>query len=102
LYNGVFVDTTNSIRKLLATVFIGLDRKYLLFFLKRFENNIDTPIRQLDLTTQIYFFSLINGLIPKNGSLSNVLLINIIFLDITYSYKGWRHFFGLPVNGQRT
>lgn len=39
---------------------------------------------------------------PKNYTLTQRELVNIVFLDIINSYKGWRHLKGLPVKNQRT
>ncbi len=42
------------------------------------------------------------NIVPKDSSLKKRKLLNIFFLDIINSYKGWRHSHGLPVRGQRT
>jgi len=41
-------------------------------------------------------------LIPLNKSIKRRCLVNIYFLDLISTYKGWRHSKGLPVRGQRT
>lgn len=41
-------------------------------------------------------------IVPKHESIKNKLTINIAFLDLIMTYRGWRHFYGLPVRGQRT
>lgn len=45
---------------------------------------------------------LLDSIIPNNKNLKKRRLINIYFLDFISSYRGYRHSFGLPVNGQRT
>ena len=45
---------------------------------------------------------LLDDIIPNNKNLKKRRLINIYFLDFISSYRGYRHSFGLPVNGQRT
>lgn len=42
------------------------------------------------------------NIIPKDSDLKKRKLLNIFFLDLIASYKGWRHGHGLPVRGQRT
>ena len=46
--------------------------------------------------------NLLDFIIPNNKNLKKRRLINIYFLDFIGSYRGYRHSFGLPVNGQRT
>lgn len=46
--------------------------------------------------------NLLDLIIPNNKNLKKRRLINIYFLDFISSYRGYRHSFGLPVNGQRT
>ena len=46
--------------------------------------------------------NLLDLIIPNNKNLKKRRLINIYFLDFIGSYRGYRHSFGLPVNGQRT
>ncbi len=46
--------------------------------------------------------NILDNLIPENKNLKKKLLINIYFLDYINCYRGYRHTFGLPVNGQRT
>jgi ribosomal protein S13 len=46
--------------------------------------------------------NILDLIIPNNKTLKKRRLINIYFLDFIGSYRGYRHSFGLPVNGQRT
>lgn len=48
------------------------------------------------------FFGMIDGSIPKRSSLKKKCITNLFVLDMINSYKGWRHFKGLPTRGQRT
>ena len=48
------------------------------------------------------FLKSLNIIIPNNKSIKNRYLLNIFFLDLIVSYRGWRHSRGLPVRGQRT
>lgn len=40
--------------------------------------------------------------VPRKTSLKRRLLLNLIVLDVITCYRGWRHYKGLPVRGQRT
>lgn len=42
------------------------------------------------------------NMIPSNKSIKDKLLLNLTFLYLIRSYRGWRHSFNLPVRGQRT
>jgi len=76
------------------------------FFLKkirlRFEAFNDKTLLELNTPQINAFIDLLILRFPQNLFFKNYFLLNIIFLDFSYSYKGWRHLLGLPVNGQRT
>jgi len=42
------------------------------------------------------------SIVPLNKSIKDRFLLNIFYLDLIMSYRGWRHSRGLPVRGQRT
>ena len=44
----------------------------------------------------------LSTIVPLNKSVKDRLLLNIFYLDLIMSYRGWRHSKGLPVRGQRT
>jgi len=54
------------------------------------------PSQWITLIKYLYLF------IPYTKSLKKKRLINIYYLDLVSSYRGWRHSKGLPVRGQRT
>lgn len=47
-------------------------------------------------------FRSINLIFPKTLDIEIKNRLNIFYLDILQTYKGWRHIKGLPVRGQRT
>lgn len=80
-------------------------KKYTMFkFIKRFEYNILRESFNLKEYKEFSFFFLtfFFEIFPKNLSILNKQLVQIIFLTITWNYKSWRHFKGLPCRGQRT
>jgi len=50
----------------------------------------------------VILLQFLNKVIPINRSAKDRLLLNIFYLDLIMSYRGWRHARGLPVRGQRT
>ncbi len=44
----------------------------------------------------------LNTLVPSNNSIKERLILNLNFLFLIKSYRGWRHTFSLPTRGQRT
>ena len=48
------------------------------------------------------FINLIEGIINIRYDNSLKVKSNIVLLDMMCCYRGWRHFKGLPVRGQRT
>lgn len=77
-----------------------------IFFLKklelRFEQFSKLPLDALEPEQLLALLGLLSKIFPRNLFFSNYVLVNIIFLDFSYSYRGWRHLMGLPTNGQRT
>jgi hypothetical protein len=50
----------------------------------------------------LIFKNFILSLLPENFTIFNKKLSNLYLLHTNETYKGWRHFFNLPVRGQRT
>ncbi len=69
---------------------------------RRFEAFNNKTLFELNNPEFNIFIELLTIRFPQNLFFKNYFLLNIIFLDFSYSYKGWRHLLGLPVNGQRT
>lgn len=76
------------------------------FFLKKLEQRLESSlaIKLKDMTQKSWavFINTISPIVPKKSSLKKRTLLNIFLLDLITSYKGWRHYKGLPVRGQRT
>lgn len=101
--NGVEFNKKFDFFFLLKFKFEGINFFFFYKLFKRFElnkNKIDLDFE--DDKIFISFFKFINNYFPENALLSNLKIINILFLNLVWSYKGWRHFKGLPCRGQRT
>ena len=70
--------------------------------IKRFEKIINIKLNELDKSEIEIFYIYIFNIIPKNSYFLKKFFLNIIILDSLTTYRGWRHFKGLPVRGQRT
>lgn len=51
---------------------------------------------------KLFFFNYLFSFIPSTRFFRDQYELNIIFLDIINSYRGYRHFRSLPTRGQRT
>lgn len=80
----------------------GFDNYFLKLFQNRLENLGKTIFLKLTADKWVILLKLLTGLIPNNKSVKERLILNIFFLDLIVSYRGWRHARGLPVRGQRT
>ena len=73
---------------------------------KLFETRIEGfsifNFEKFDSCKWLVLLKTLNFIIPPKKSIKNRLLLNIFFLDLIVSYRGWRHSRGLPVRGQRT
>jgi len=101
VFNGRIMHSNLSIAGNLRNAFGFGD-----FFLKqihsRVELDINIDLKNLPSLTWSIFLYFINLNIPKKSSLKRRHILNIFILDVITSYRGWRHYKGLPVRGQRT
>lgn len=105
LYNYAFnnrvIDTTISVKKFIKNNF-GLGFSFLKIIEDRLEMFSSVLINELSGTETKHFLRILYKTIPYNTSVYRRFCLNIYMLDLTTSYKGWRHYKGLPVHGQRT
>ena len=80
----------------------GISYSYITFLEKRLEVSSKYYINDYQNSRWYVLFKLLYTIIPENKNLKKQRLINIYFLDLIFSYRGYRHSFGLPVRGQRT
>lgn len=77
-----------------------------LFFLKRLEHRLELTFlinsRYIISSQWISLIKTLYLIIPNSKSFKKKRLLNIYYLDLISSYRGWRHSKGLPVRGQRT
>ena len=102
ILNGVLLVHSTSLKRFFLDKVLG----FKLYTLRRFEQrseNFSSNLLGSWLSAQyVSMLSLFYGIIPSKRTLKNRHLVNIFFLDIIASYRGWRHSKGLPVRGQRT
>jgi ribosomal protein S13 len=80
----------------------GLSMKLKNLIVLRYELLGDILLKDLNKYQWDFFLNFIYKIIPKKHNLKRRLISNLFVLDLINSYKGWRHFKGLPVRGQRT
>lgn len=86
----------------LEKTMFGFNKNYINFFEKRLEVLSIFNLNNYKNTKWFVLLNILDNIIPDNKNLKKRLLINIYFLDFIGCYRGYRHTFGLPVNGQRT
>jgi len=59
-------------------------------------------VRHVNSSQWISLIKILYLIVPNSKSIKKKKLINIYYLDLISSYRGWRHSKGLPVRGQRT
>lgn len=76
------------------------------FYLNLLSTRLEVPLHlNIKEVHKSCWFTAINCLyqtVPKKSSLKRRLILNLILLDTVTCYRGWRHYKGLPVRGQRT
>lgn len=80
----------------------GFKKSSVTVFEQRLEISTSYGINLYKNSKWLILNNLLSCIIPNNKTLKKKRLINIYFLDFIASYRGYRHSFGLPVNGQRT
>lgn len=80
----------------------GLSKTSLLKLRSRLEILENHRFDLLNPDKWIILLKLLDVIIPANKCIKDRFLLNIFFLDLVISYRGWRHTKGLPVRGQRT
>jgi ribosomal protein S13 len=97
--NYTLIDQVNS--KFIVKSY-GLD----FFFFKKLEARLESHIflskNNITSLQWLIFIKYLYQIVPQNKSFKKRKLLNIYYLDIISSYRGWRHSKGLPVRGQRT
>mgnify|MGYP002402902683 FL=1 len=69
---------------------------------ERLESLLNTKIKDLPQRDWSVFLNLVHQIVPRKSSLKRRTILNVFMLDAITSYRGWRHYKGLPVRGQRT
>ena len=80
----------------------GIGQSFLKQWKQYLETTEDLPLTELtEFQIYISYYYLLY-LVPKNLDLEKRILFNISRWYYLYCYRGWRHFYNLPVKGQRT
>ena len=94
--------STNNLHNIFKDQLYGLDSTSVKVFEKRIESFKNFSFSQLHSYKWIILLNTLNKIIPFKKSIRDRYLLNIFYLDLIVSYRGWRHSRGLPVRGQRT
>jgi len=100
-FNVYNIDVTQYYKTYVKSIF-GVSEYIVCCITKYLEVNKNIKFEDFTEFQKYIFFHLfyyinLNGYNKEARSFFKILILNNI-----NSYKGWRHFFGLPVNGQRT
>lgn len=69
---------------------------------ERFEVFSDKPLTNQEEYKWESLEDFFGFFLPPMASYKSRLEVNILYLDLIYTYRGWRHSKGFPVRGQRT
>ena len=101
VYNSKLFFDDITIRNFIKSNF-GLKNIFYYNLKKRFEKITFNQINDFQNFEKEIFYNYIYIIIPLNSDIFKKKFFNILILDSLTTYKGWRHFKGLPVRGQRT
>ena len=101
-FNNVNINYNQKLDSFLSHSFFGINK----YFLSKIEERVEISKKIVFNNYGIdKWFSLslyLSELLPNNKSIKDKLVLNLVFLFLIKTYKGWRHAFNLPTRGQRT
>ncbi len=100
-WNGKVIDNSFFFNKSLSNTF-GIGKIFVKIIEQRAEKELDFYISDLNKVSLDFYTDLLYSVVPFNSSIKNRIIFNIYILDLLTIYRGWRHYKGLPVRGQRT
>jgi len=80
----------------------GLNNTSINFLENRIESFKEYEFDKIYSYKWVILLKVLLNIIPNNRFIKDRILLNIFYLDLIMSYRGWRHSRGLPVRGQRT
>ena len=101
IFNGKSLDSDFSLYNNIYFSY-GLKKNAVSYVENRLEKNLHNNLKSLKKFEWELYLNCIYDIVPFKCSLLRRLTFNIFMLDIITSYRGWRHYRGLPVRGQRT
>lgn len=101
-FNNQSVLYNTNLNSFLSKSFFGVSNNFVNVTSARLEINPKYSFNVYGIDKWLALNYLLNDLVPMNKSIKDKLILNINFLFLIRSYRGWRHAFGLPVRGQRT
>lgn len=101
MLNGTIIDGNETILNLIERLY-GLKTCFKKYLEKRLESDLDTVIKSFNEDELDVFLIAAYDVMPYETSFRLKRRLNILYLDALGCYRGWRHFKGLPVRGQRT
>ena len=101
-FNNVTICYDECLKNFSSKQFYGVNFYFISVIESRVELNIFSQYNLYKFDRWYVFKSFILDLIPVNKYIFEKVLINLNFLFLIKSYRGWRHTFNLPSRGQRT
>lgn len=101
VFNGKIIQNNWSINDFLKNNW-GVSKGLKHIFVSRFEYKNYFFIRDLNNYQWWIFLNFLYKVVPVRTNLKKRCILNLYMLDLINCYRGWRHYKGLPVRGQRT
>jgi ribosomal protein S13 len=101
LFNGKIIHRDDNINNIILSSF-GLKNYVFINISQRLELSSVKTVRGLKRSELEVFSKYIYSIVPYKSNVFRRKSFNIFMLDVLSTYRGWRHFKGLPVRGQRT
>jgi ribosomal protein S13 len=101
-FNGILLFYNYNLTLFLTKQHFGINKYFVKQLEQRLEMNKSYPFNSYIASKWPTFYKFISNIIPNTKTIMDKLILNLNFLFLIRSYRGWRHSFSLPSRGQRT
>jgi len=101
-FNSQTIQYNTKVESFKKKSFYGLNQYAITNICGRVEITLNKQLSLYSVDRWLVLNKYLNSLVPANTSIKEKLLINLNYLFLIKTYRGWRHCFSLPTRGQRT
>jgi ribosomal protein S13 len=101
-FNNLTLTYNQKLNSFIEKHYFGINKYSITKIAERVEINKNYLFDNYNIDRWLILSTFLSKLVPNNKSIKDKIVLNLNFLYLIRSYRGWRHTFNLPVRGQRT